>query len=586
MKRCILYLLLLLPLLSLSQDTAEIVVRGYKIKPFKNWDYARIIAPGKVYLPDDGFRADRSREKVYFLGEDLKVDIPMVSVTEAAKFIAGRPALKNRDVFEAINLEYKLTLNNILLKDWTAAKNVPECTIDSIQPAAELFELNPALLTRSSNNLPILLDNSSVFAEVREEPVLTLTSIPIENKIILTQKMKFHDSVRIDLRFSDDPKIEGSIMATRIPLKPFLSLSLVDEEADAFLLGDAEAARHFQKLRDSSLSAKYLISKWDSLPSNVTINYPSSVQRAVLRFAVLGATGDSALIARFGEENDSLKEIGISEHRVLLRNLKPGTNYLLSIYYRHQPENAVLYKIVIAPAWYQTSGFKWILGSVICLLLLIFSYVFYNYKIRRQKQEQARIDLELKSIRSQLNPHFIFNALSSIQGLINNNEIDKANIYLSEFGSLMRDTLSGNNINNNTLSAEMKILDRYLQLEQLRFGFKFLINTNNNINVSEIEIPSLLLQPIVENAVKHGVSRLREKGMIDIGFEKHATDLIIKIKDNGKGFSQNSNNGYGIKLTKDRIQLLNQVSKEQPISFDINSSDSGTTVILSFKNWF
>ncbi|HEY5773424.1 MAG TPA: histidine kinase, partial [Chitinophagaceae bacterium] len=260
--------------------------------------------------------------------------------------------------------------------------------------------------------------------------------------------------------------------------------------------------------------------------------------------------------------------------------------YLLSVYYRLQPENAVLYKIVIAPAWYQTSGFKWIIGSGICLLLLIFSYLFYSYKIRRQKQEQARIDLELKSIRSQLNPHFIFNALSSIQGLINNDEIDKANIYLSEFGSLMRDTLSGNNINNNTLSAEMKILDRYLQLEQLRFGFKFLINANSNINTSETEIPSLLLQPIVENAVKHGVSPLREKGMIDIGFEKQAGDLVIKIKDNGKGFSQNSNNGYGIKLTKDRIQLLNQVNKEQPISFDISSGDSGTTVLLSFKNWF
>ena len=398
--------------------------------------------------------------------------------------------------------------------------------------------------------------------------------------------MKYNDSVRIDLRFSDNPEIQGSITATRIPIKPFLSLSLADEEADAFLLGDAKAARFFQKLRDSSLSAKYLVSKWDSLPSNVTLNYPSSVQRTVLRFAVLGTTGDSALIARFGMENDSLREIGISEHRVLLSNLKPGTTYLLSIYYKHQPENAVLYKIVIAPAWYQTSGFKWILGASICLLLLIFSYIFYNYKIRRQKQEQARIDLELKSIRSQLNPHFIFNALSSIQGLINNNEIDKANIYLSEFGSLMRDTLSGNNINNNTLSGEMKILDRYLQLEQLRFGFRFLINANSNINVSETEIPSLLLQPIVENAVKHGVSRLREKGMIEIGFEKQEADLVIKIKDNGKGFSQNSNTGYGIKLTKDRIQLLNQANKEQLIRFDINSGESGTTVILSFKNWY
>jgi len=288
----------------------------------------------------------------------------------------------------------------------------------------------------------------------------------------------------------------------------------------------------------------------------------------------------------FGMEKDSLKEIGNTKDRVYLRNLKSGNTYLVSAYYKHQPENEVLYKIVIAPRWYQTNSFKWILGVSICLLLLAFTYLFYSYKIQRQKQEQARIDLELKSIRSQLNPHFIFNALSSIQGLINNNEIDKANIYLSEFGSLMRDTLAGNNTNNNTLSAEIKILDRYLQLEQLRFGFNFNINTSSNINGSEIEIPSLLLQPLVENAVKHGVSALRESGKIEVEFEKQDSDLIIKISDNGKGFTENSGNGYGIKLTRERIQLLNQVNKEQPVSFDINSGKSGTTVLLSFKNWF
>ncbi|MGO8056079.1 ATP-binding protein, partial [Rhizobium leguminosarum] len=84
----------------------------------------------------------------------------------------------------------------------------------------------------------------------------------------------------------------------------------------------------------------------------------------------------------------------------------------------------------------------------------------------------------------------------------------------------------------------IKILDRYLQLEQLRFGFNFKINTSNKINGSEIEIPSLLLQPLVENAVKHGVSAMRDHGKIDIDFEKQDADLFIKITDNGKGFSE------------------------------------------------
>jgi sensor histidine kinase YesM len=94
------------------------------------------------------------------------------------------------------------------------------------------------------------------------------------------------------------------------------------------------------------------------------------------------------------------------------------------------------------------------------------------------------------------------------------------------------------------------------------------------------------LQPLVENAVKHGVSALREQGKIEIEFEKQDSDLVIRINDNGKGYSEVTGNGYGIKLTRERIQLLNQVNKEQPVSFDINSSKSGTTVLLSFKNWF
>jgi hypothetical protein len=459
MKRLLIYLFLFLPLLSHSQELTEVVVPG-SIKQFRYWDYTHIKVQDIVYLFDDALNVNLDRNNIFFLGEDLKIDIPMVTVSEAQKYINGHRTIINQDVFKAMGLEYRLTLNNILIQDWKVAKDVQECTKDSLKVAWE-FVMNPALFVMKSNNIPMLFDNSSVVATKTREEELEPKSVkvPIERKIIFTRKMKLNDSVKIDLRFIDNPKIMGSIKATRIPIKPFLSLSLADEEADAFLLGDDEASPYYKKIRDSSLSPKYLLSKWDSLPSTVTINYPSSVQRIVLRFTTFGATGgDSTLMTSFGMEKDSLKEIGNTKDRVYLRNLKSGNTYLVSAYYKHQPENEVLYKIVIAPRWYQTNSFKWILGVSICLLLLAFTYLFYSYKIQRQKQEQARIDLELKSIRSQLNPHFIFNALSSIQGLINNNEIDKANIYLSEFGSLMRDTLSGNNTNNNTLSAEIKFL--------------------------------------------------------------------------------------------------------------------------------
>jgi LytS/YehU family sensor histidine kinase len=105
--------------------------------------------------------------------------------------------------------------------------------------------------------------------------------------------------------------------------------------------------------------------------------------------------------------------------------------------------------------------------------------------------------------------------------------------------------------------------------------------------MNEIEIPSLLLQPLVENAIKHGISSLYEKGNISIKFSRNFKDLLISINDNGVGYNvSDSSTGLGLKLTKDRIQLLNKTFNENFIEFSIESEQNkGTTVHLIFKNW-
>ena len=226
------------------------------------------------------------------------------------------------------------------------------------------------------------------------------------------------------------------------------------------------------------------------------------------------------------------------------------------------------------------------------IVLIVGGLIFLRYhkrskeRLKKSAQEKQLASLKLKSIRSQLNPHFMFNALTSIQNLINKNDIEDANFYLSKFAGLTRQVLDSNNEDLISLEEEVKLLNDYLQMEQLRFNFKFDILVDENLNQANIEIPAMLLQPFVENAVKHGISGLKEMGMLSIKMMAESNDLLLIIEDNGKGFSQKEHTmGYGLKLSEERITLLNQLFKEQPLSLHLNPGDTGTSVTIRLSNW-
>jgi two-component system, LytTR family, sensor kinase len=274
---------------------------------------------------------------------------------------------------------------------------------------------------------------------------------------------------------------------------------------------------------------------------------------------------------------------------IWLQHLSPG-DYVLKIRYTIQRHNVTTYPFRIKPAWHQTAFFKIIAGSLIAaffgFIILLFRLRTQKKKMREEASRKAKLQLELKAIRSQLNPHFIFNALNSIQGLINKNDIAAANRYLSEFGNLVRNSLTGSDKDFTTLHEEVANLETYLKLEQLRFGFQYNIQVDGPVDAFSTDIPSLLLQPLAENAVKHGVSDIHEKGRIDITFAKKNKDMVVHIRNNGHGFTTHPPvKGYGLKLTGDRVELLNEILKEQSIQWTINSTDQETDVQIVFKNW-
>ncbi|MGY4385452.1 two-component system LytT family sensor kinase [Pedobacter sp. UYP24] len=274
---------------------------------------------------------------------------------------------------------------------------------------------------------------------------------------------------------------------------------------------------------------------------------------------------------------------------VWLKNLAPG-KYELQIRYSVQRLNVCKYVFTIKAAWYQT---LWAKIGLSILGLLAVGFVVLLWRSRKQAARlkaqstlKQMVQTELKSIRSQFNPHFVFNALSSIQGLITKNDSENASKYLIEFSSLMRDSLKASNNEFVSIASETKILENYLKLEKLRFGFNYHISADIKIDTHAIEIPSLFLQPLVENAVKHGISSLQEKGMLSVLFEQAGNDMAVHVTDNGKGFDEQiHSDGFGLQLTKERIKLLNQTLNEQQIQFSVSRVAEKTQVTVHFKDW-
>ena len=202
-------------------------------------------------------------------------------------------------------------------------------------------------------------------------------------------------------------------------------------------------------------------------------------------------------------------------------------------------------------------GFKeGVLGTL--LVAAIIGIVYYFRMKGKQKKERNRRrirELELRAIRSQMNPHFIFNALSSIQNLINRSANQEANEYLIDFSRLLRKVLATSEKKLVPLSDEIEQLLLYLKLEQLRFPFSYSLTVDKNIEPDAIEIPGMLIQPFVENAVKHGIAP-RGTGEIIIRLSLQNQLLVIDIIDDGPGMKANAEGGFGIRAISNEFEIL------------------------------
>jgi hypothetical protein len=276
----------------------------------------------------------------------------------------------------------------------------------------------------------------------------------------------------------------------------------------------------------------------------------------------------------------------ISGHLLSFTGLRSNSDDLLDL--RYIGSNIVKrYRLQTAPFWYEQKGARFIIAFMGLSAFAIIPYMAYKRKLRKEITQRKQAEEQLRMVQSQLNPHFVFNALSTIESLVTNKENERANEYLSTFSDIMRDTLKNSRILSVSLADDMVMLERYLSVEQLRFGFRFVIEIDPQIDTDLIEFPPMLLQPSIENAVKHGVSALGPEGIITLRYSKRENDLMIQIIDNGKkGIRQQSRgNGLGICFTKERIGNLQKLYKKEHLNYQIRATDKGTIVNFHFQNW-
>ena len=230
--------------------------------------------------------------------------------------------------------------------------------------------------------------------------------------------------------------------------------------------------------------------------------------------------------------------------------------------------------------------------TVSLIVLIAGVFLFLGFRKRQKiKAEQKEIllkaeisETEMKALRAQMNPHFIFNALNSIADYINKNDARSADYYLGKFAKLMRGILENSEEKEISLSEELKMLEFYMDLESLRFKnkFNYEVKIADDINPENTLIPPMILQPFVENSILHGLAKKENDGKITIHIDKTEDLLKCTIEDNGigrKNPNENLNKSYGVKLTRERIALFDK-SKNSDSGVFYTDLETGTRVEL------
>ena len=332
--------------------------------------------------------------------------------------------------------------------------------------------------------------------------------------------------------------------------------------------------------------------------------FPHDQNSVTVSFDVLAFKRQHNDILLYRMEGKDSIWTGSSGNELHFNNLAPN-NYKLAVYAvnndGYKSKEPVILEFTIEKPFWQQLWFVF-LCIIIAGAILYFSVKKTIFSIREKEKEKTRVHRliahsQLSALQAQMNPHFIFNAISSIQNYILKNKDREAYDYLAKFGKLIRMVLNNSRESTLPLCQELEMLQTYVQLEQLRFknSFDFVLSVDEKVDAYNTYLPTMLIQPYIENAIWHGLMNLEDSrtGILSLNISACQKLLKIVIEDNGVGRECSNefkkgvlHHSIGMKLTEQRLQTIYKLKEYEGITIDIidlkNDADNplGTRVIL------
>lgn len=318
-------------------------------------------------------------------------------------------------------------------------------------------------------------------------------------------------------------------------------------------------------------------------------------------FTAISYRSNNDIECRYKMEGVDDKFKSTQNNEIEYTTLPPG-NYTLTLYAVNNDQvssNKLYVYLTIAPPFWKTWWF--IITCVVSLMTgILVLFRWRVFVIRKRTKEKSDLQeqlgqMEMQALRSQMNPHFIFNAINSIQHYILANEPLLANKYLVKFSKLVRNVLEQSKQELISLKEEIETLNFYVEIESLRFedSFSYQLNISGTIATDTVKIPSLVLQPYVENAIWHGLLLKKGKKELTINISEKARYLIIEIDDNGIGRKasaffgdkESKKRSLGMEITQNRLDLVNRsLGLKMEVAVIDKTNDQGealgTTIII------
>ncbi|MEM7163390.1 MAG: histidine kinase, partial [Bacteroidota bacterium] len=265
------------------------------------------------------------------------------------------------------------------------------------------------------------------------------------------------------------------------------------------------------------------------------------------------------------------------------------------------PETVNSISFTMKPFWYERAWLQ-ILFTIMALSFLFYLIFKRIQKDRLQKERALEIknqltQLEMQALQAQFNPHFVHNVLNAIQNFVLKNQPEDAYNYITNFSRLMRNYLNATDDHFISLEREFEMMENYIKLEQIRLPgkFEYKIEFEEGLDASDILIPSMIIQPYIENAIHHGLAHKKQKGLLQLTISKDEEGFKLSVIDNGIGRraageimanKEKLRKSFGVKIISDRIELFNKLY-DQTIHvkiIDLNDTRTGTHVIISIPN--